>query len=859
MLPKFLYGSYKRYKADTTTFVDWLIETAKKCGNPATLEKNPDGRQKSKKSTEAPKYKLNLEELSRLAQTVAQSSVKVPPVVLAAVKRAISLRKRCASWFSASHKRADRANETHSHFIEVLERLCEVLEWKSPKPAAASAGASKSQTTAGEHQELEALANNSFAALSLEGAKNAEQPSIDQPASPEEGLVEIDEGEADDDNPYSLLFLHLFCMFEDLQNLRQFVLQTLTEYVEGQIDLMNMAVVADTAVHLAKQLIYEVTSAWAHIPELRDEQSIQQFIYMTACTFRGKHWGAKPDPAIPFNINMADVADWCYLPTFILLTSFKDVLQPNQLPVFKKGHFGVYNPGARRDHMSPGQRFNEDKILLLELLPEFTLLQQFKIDPPVTDEITAGLISFVKHRKTPLWLSFATQILLDVHHGLRHTNQKAFNDLRLSALRTKKTIDEYWSLSKTFSSKPTFWPKEGDEAIEGVHSAVQAWVTNDAVGEFKENALPQNPKNKVQAAGGIEKHFLLKSHGVLCGLMAFDFTLNMQQIGLSLINQWYDVVQMAYLYNLAQQTGVSKLQWPDMDVFIELHGAEHMFIGGRPKTADESIKKLRLATGISSPSDFARGSRNASGRGSTTANNNVRLMEPSTAVKTIFQDRYVKHGQNKLSVDNVDKLIKEISPSDKLQPAPEAQLTATAGLQTMHHRWDHTHRLGALQLLAAIKQGLYAEEPRLQFNYFAMHKRCIDMLRLIQAKEDHKFRQYFGPGYMPDDTFISNLVLLVLTVAQRSRVESQQMGIGAPEGGAMTSRIVVSCAEVMREYLRDNGDKVCKELKTFCKNQSLGEARGVEIESKKYAYWFNVGEVIDPASLASFQTGIRLA
>lgn len=45
--------------------------------------------------------------------------------------------------------------------------------------------------------------------------------------------------------------------------------------------------------------------------------------------------------------------------------------------------------------MSPSQRFNEDKNLLLELLPEFALLQQFKIDPPVTDEITAGLVGFV--------------------------------------------------------------------------------------------------------------------------------------------------------------------------------------------------------------------------------------------------------------------------------------------------------------------------------------------------------------------------------------------------------------------------------------------------------------------------------
>lgn len=486
-------------------------------------------------------------------------------------------------------------------------------------------------------------------------------------------------------------------------------------------------------------------------------------------------------------------------------------------------------------------------------------MQQFNIDSHVKDEITTGLVGFVKDKKIPVWLTFATQILLNVHHGLRHTNSKAFNNLRLSALRTKKIIEEYWNLSKTFTSKPKFWPKEGDESIKAVHSAVQAWVTDNALYQFKKYSFPRNVEDKLQASGLVEKHFLLRSHGILCGLIAFNFTLNMQQIGLSLINQWYDVVQMAYLYNLAQQAGVSSFRWPDMDVFIDLHGAEHTFIGGRPKTADESIKKLRMATGISSPSDFARGSRNTTLRTPAAGQSNVRLMEPSVAVKNIFQDRYLMHGPSKISVDNVDKLIKEISSDDQSQPGQKAQLTATSGLKLMHYRWARTHRLGALQLLAAIKQGLYTEEPRLQFNYFGMHKRCIEILRRIQAKEDHKFRQYFGSKYMPEDTMISNLVILVLTVAQGSSMASQQMGIQTGEGSTVTSRIVVSCAELMKEYLRENGDKACKELKTFCKNKSLGEARGFEIESKAYAYWFSMEEVIDPASLAALQTGIRIS
>lgn len=399
--------------------------------------------------------------------------------------------------------------------------------------------------------------------------------------------------------------------------MREFVSQSVQEYLEGKIDLVNLSVLTDTTVHLAKQLIEEVSDSWSHIPEIQDEQKMQQLVYVTSCMFRGKDPGHKADPGFPYNVDMADVADWyvtnqvafspehlllnilspskssdllsslltlplCryYLPTLVLLSSFKDVLQPNQLPVFKKGHFGTYNPGSRRENMSAAQQFNENKIVFLELLPEFALLEMFKIKMPVEDEITKGLVEFVAKKKTSTWLYFATQILLDVHHGLRHSRSKAFSDTRILAMRTKKAIEEYWDLSKTFVNTPKFWPKDNEKVIKYLHEDVSNWILEDALYTFRQTVMPANIQRNLKAAGGIEKHFLLKSHGVLCGLLMFNFTLRMQNMGLAIVNQWYDVPQMAYLYNIAQQAGVKGLKWPDMDVFIAIHGEDHIFIGG---------------------------------------------------------------------------------------------------------------------------------------------------------------------------------------------------------------------------------------------------------------------------------------
>jgi hypothetical protein len=253
------------------------------------------------------------------------------------------------------------------------------------------------------------LEGNRFAELDLHEAEVVVEEEMET-ATPTGPQVRIEEEDEDDDGPYSMLFFTLYCLFEDLQNMRNFLHQTITEYKEGKIDLVNLAVVADTAVHLSKQLMEE---AMAACPELTQQQrQLQEFMYVFACLHRGEDPGHRPNPDIPYNTNMADVADWCYLPTSILLLSFRDVLQPRGLPVFKKGHFGFYDPTANRERMSAAQRFNEDKIILLELLPEFAQIQRLKIQLPVQDEITREMVRFVETKEVPLSLCFAAQILL---------------------------------------------------------------------------------------------------------------------------------------------------------------------------------------------------------------------------------------------------------------------------------------------------------------------------------------------------------------------------------------------------------------------------------------------------------------
>lgn len=123
------------------------------------------------------------------------------------------------------------------------------------------------------------------------------------------------------------------------------------------------------------------------------------------------------------------VADWIYAPSHSFLDSFCDVLEPNQVPLMKRGHFGTYNPLTDRSKLDHKEQIREDLILLMELLPEFCFLAKYKIQLLDTDEFTRGLKKMALTKKIPVWLTFATTIFLDVHHILRETVTTAFTEL----------------------------------------------------------------------------------------------------------------------------------------------------------------------------------------------------------------------------------------------------------------------------------------------------------------------------------------------------------------------------------------------------------------------------------------------
>lgn len=470
---------------------------------------------------------------------------------------------------------------------------------------------------------------------------------------------------------------------------------------------------------------------------------------------------------------------------------------------------------------------------------------------PTGDAITRGFTEFAETKRVNLWLCFAAQIFLDVHHIMRRSTLGAFEDLRMSGLRIQKTIDEYLQLSRTHP-QPKFWPKEGDEGIRDIGTTVESWIIQDLFQELR-------VRSKLDRVGAApEKHALLSQHAILCGLFLFNLQLQMQLIGQQLVTQWYDVQQLAFLHNLVIRSPPHQdLQWPDMDAFVKIHGESHIFIGSRPKNAKESLNRLELATGISSAVKLARDSRGR--RSYKPDGRNARVLKPTTAVASLFFAQYVSGSEEDAGISNMDRILDDLSQRSKLESSSKEHQDANPELM-IAQRWSDAHHIDTLQLLAFLKSKLFEEEPILMYNYFGMHKRSVELLRLIRDTEHQKFVQYFTSDYMPDESLISNIVLLIHHVAQGSAQSARAMG-PAVGGTAFGSRIVMSAGNVLREYLKKNGDVACKELRVFCKNKKPIQDDVAYDQGKPNALvysWLSLEDVLGPQGMASLMTGIPM-
>lgn len=606
---------------------------------------------------------------------------------------------------------------------------------------------------------------------------------------------------------------------------------------------MAASVTTNTAIDLVRQSTNDFVEKY---PRFKENQALQQLTCQTVGLLRGQPMAEKSQPDDPYNMNLAEVAEWSYVGMSMMLAAFCQILEPREAPpAYNPRRFGQADPKADHTTMNARERFNEDRRIVLEELTNFAYLAKGGLytSLPVIDEVTSGLVEMMSSKEIPIWLGFGMQIYLDVYHALKIIGPNPFNELQATGTRVSNIIASDKAFSMDIPTPPG-WPKVNEDLFDAVGANLKEFLFDDYLIKLVGAARETGGQKRAYP-----EHVLLSRHYILCGTLMFDINLIIQELGIYLSNAWVDSQVLAYLYNILRQelpgtqwdvTGA----WPDMEQFIAIHGEEFLFMGGRPTTIEDSLKRLMLSQGISATA-FAsdrRSNRPASSRGGR------RQIESTALMANLFRGRYCRRSDLNFSAEIIQQVLVFIESKGSKE--------SDSATTFIRKKWDKTHTLGPIQLLSALQIQLSNEEPKLLFNYVGMHQCGIEILRLIKAKDGPKFIQYFGPQYIQNETQIAGLVTFVHHVAKMSG----KVPISRVEGTPNKSRMLMSCGDVLRQYLKKNGDVATKELMQLCKRRDLlvGVTENQEGLSTEWVSYFALEEVLGPAVVARMQTGVAL-
>jgi hypothetical protein len=408
-----------------------------------------------------------------------------PPVAVstslaATLDRAISVRKV----HQAAHKRGisgpeaatdqTKANERHSHFVGILEEVRIILR---PKMSVEAQELTKVSVQSAAERSGKTIANM-FESLKLE---EPSEEFLNASAVAPTSTSKEPQYEVEPIHELSEVYLAIHCLFEDLARLRNFITQTWGGYRVGAVDLVTGSIATNTAIDLARRIEEEFIKAF---PEYSDPEQISGIFFVAQCVTAGEDPSYRERPDDPFNFRVYEIANACLMTTEALLTSFADVLQINHLPIMKPGYFGDYGATGEWNDKSPREKFQDDKIVLSEALPEFVVIAK-GTDSSILgeDEFTRALRPFIKTKKTTLWLLFAAQVYLDIHHVLRKGAERAFQEMRNAGKNIKASINENFKFHENL--KIVNWPKSNDMIMESILKRIDMWVTTDAVEKAK--------------------------------------------------------------------------------------------------------------------------------------------------------------------------------------------------------------------------------------------------------------------------------------------------------------------------------------------------------------------------------------
>jgi hypothetical protein len=436
MLPGPLVSIYQHYKQDTNAVASWLASTARACGYPGDLLASgswerpgpvKSGRLKGKARTQAasqgqtpttttPKYIVALKDFLPLAKFIAGKigggSISVPDAFGHTLDRLIATRSSFGARLAEHGAKPDlKADSRHGYFVGILEEVRDALRPHMSTEAASATAAAPPSTT-------DALTNR-FAALEV--SEPSEEFLIAAPVErPKQAASDKTVYEAESQTSLEEALFAMSAVINDLLKIRAVIEWMWANYRDGIFDLCAAAVATNTAIELARKIIDDVTPVFAPHGGIR---GVLSMFFRATCMAKGLKTSVIENAMILENGHTDEtykLADDLCVTAHRLLISFKDIMEPGQVPIIKDGFWGRYDPESYSRGPKTGRQMAEDdKIILAEFFTELMVLIRGVPSYPVQDEFLRSMRELDKTGEVSFSLTFAAQVFLDIHHILR--------------------------------------------------------------------------------------------------------------------------------------------------------------------------------------------------------------------------------------------------------------------------------------------------------------------------------------------------------------------------------------------------------------------------------------------------------
>ncbi|KAG5759355.1 hypothetical protein H9Q72_012525 [Fusarium xylarioides] len=806
---------YQQYKADTDSVATWLANTAKAHGydadgavGAAALEnlkkkkkrkgngkgKGPS-RAKNKKAQEkqdpsTKKYVIRVRDFEAMAKHVAETNaVEVPHKTAIALERGIWVRRSFSQKLTESGARKDRRSDaSHSHFVEVLEKVRGYL-----KPIM-EAGLFKPDDL---DKKTNVKANHP--AKGMFDVLNVYTPSEEFLNAPDITPTPTDEPETqytvEEEVTWEDAFFAFAALLRDYDYLSQEIHSLWEKYASGELDLAAVALATNTAFELAH-------SMEADIKKLMDKFGgtaiFAHQCFDAACQAMGIDKDKKNQGEV-YNLAAYEFAKLLTVNSMSVFKGHVDHHRDAVMPGNYNGSLGWYNEKLGAGGRNNTERWNQDKTALMEVFSGIHFLTTTPGHGDVEDELVRGMGAALKEKKENprLWISWALQVYLDIVQGLGESVGRGYEQFKQESLKIQKALVD---LPKTPERRQVLLA-----ATRWNHDPI--FETNQSMMEF--GAMAHSDDH--------EAFQFLRRNPIYCGLLIHHMRSALHYYGVKTAAPSGGLMTTTQLYQALRQEGrIPQGQaWEDLEELWGYQGNPCFFVGNPPTDLEGYYKNYCLCLGTSltnwapnrrsaNPTEHKGNAPNMKFDGwvSLSLDNRIRVDNAREPWTTETVEEILTEGRKKAMMDGKGRIQENLK-----QKATEANVSTDISTQQSFAKASQLPAVPKFPsgLIEQLAQVINSEIPRISFNYFSMHNIAwsflTDLKRALTAEVGPEFL-----NYVPSEDQLPFVVGYVFSTASGHGSDVRKRGVG-------NDRFLNVATEVMDEFLHEGKGGIIKEAR----------------------------------------------